>query len=111
MEKCNCFFAKGTKSIDTPKITKSNIDPKKMYELLLMEYTHKFLTNLKDQYESTYMQKRQYEKTLTPHTGEHKSTIQQMVHIMGNLSIIADEIKLLQENSDTILTCVKNILI
>jgi hypothetical protein len=91
-----------------PSNTTSNLDPKKIHDLMLLQYSKTLLDKFQQELEHAYTRKRDKEKTVKIHTDKHREIVQKMHDITENINKISDELSNLTNTSDHIITKIKN---
>jgi hypothetical protein len=84
--------AKGDQSKESiHTLPKSKIDRNKIQELIIREYTQKLLDNLKENYETLFIEKRMQESKTIRYTSEHNNLVLEMADIVANIDKIKKE--------------------
>lgn len=82
-----------SKSLNNPKITTtSNLDPKKVHDLLIYQYSKTFLEDMRQSLEQAYTREREKEKDVKIHSEKHREIVQRMHDITENITKINYEL-------------------
>jgi hypothetical protein len=90
--KMNAMLPMGTKSPITTNEYISKLNKRHIQELLIQEYSTKFLYEIKNELEATYLVKRAQERAKTAHTTEHQEIVESRHTIQEDLEKIKPEI-------------------
>lgn len=98
-----------SKSYNNAKITTtSNLDPKKVQDLLIYQYSKTFLENMRQSLEQAYTQEREKEKNVNIHSEKHREIVQRMHDITENITKVNDELANLTNCTEQITNKIKS---
>lgn len=86
----------------------SKIDPKKITELMLNNYTKQLLRELRQELEAAYLREREKESTIkTKHTEQHRQVVQRMHDITDNINIVSNELSNVENQDHHLMSKIK----